>query len=292
MKPTAMPSGSRRAAPAIAALQLDVVRLRRFAAEITATLGIKLPEDKLTMLYGRLQRRLNQLGLGSLAEYEQRLADPAHAEAERVQLFDLATTNKTDFFREPDHFTYLTERALPALSPRSGRWTCRLWCAGCSTGQEVYTLAMVLDDYARSHPGFGFDIKATDVSTRVLREAAAATYPEALVEPVPPQLRQRYLMRGKAGRGGMVRVVPELRARVTFSRLNFMVQKYPLGELDIVFFRNVMIYFDRKTQKQVLERQCQLLRPDGYLFIAHTESVAGLGLPLVAETSSILRRQS
>jgi len=292
MKLTAMMSGSPAPTTVIAAPEFDVVRLRRFAAEITATLGIKLPEDKLTMLYGRLQRRLNQLGLRSLAEYERRLADPAHAEAERVQLFDLATTNKTDFFREPEHFRYLTQRALPQLSERGDRWICRVWCAGCSTGQEVYTLAMVLDDYARSHTGFGFEIIATDVSTRVLREAAAATYPEALAEPVPPQLRQRYLMRGKGGRGGLVRVVPELRARVKFGRLNFMAPQYPLGELDIVFFRNVMIYFDRKTQKQVLERQCQLLRPGGYLFIAHTESVAGLELPLVAETSSILRRRS
>lgn len=277
--------------PAIASPELDVTRLRRFAAEITATLGIKLPDDKLTMLHGRLQRRLNQLGMRSLAEYEQRLADPAHATDERVQLFDLATTNKTDFFREPDHFTYLTEHALPALSRRGNRWNCRVWCAGCSTGQEVYTLAMVLDDYARSHTGFGFEIAATDVSTRVLREAAAATYPESLVEPVPPAMRQRYLMRGKGARSGMVRIVPELRARVRFSRLNFMAPQYPLGELDIVFFRNVLIYFDRKTQKQVLERQCRLLQPGGYLFIAHTESIAGLDLPLVAETSSILRRR-
>jgi chemotaxis protein methyltransferase CheR len=270
--------------------EFDVVRLRRFASEISAALGIKMPDTKLTMLYGRLQRRLNQLGMRSLDEYEQRLADPVHAEAERIQLLDLATTNKTEFFREPDHFTYLTQRALPALSTRGDRWTCRVWCAGCSTGQEVYTLAMVLDDYARSHPGFGFEITATDISTRALREAAAATYPAALAAPVPPALRQRYLMRGKAARGGMVRVVPELRAKARFSRLNFMSASYALGEFDVVFFRNVMIYFDRATQKQVLDRQCRLLRPGGYLFIGHTESVAGLDIPLVAETSSVLRR--
>ena len=271
-------------------IELDVVRLRRFAAAINRVLGIKLPDAKLTMLHGRLQRRILQLGLRSLVEYEQRLHDPVHAQAERIQLLDLATTNKTDFFREPVHFQYLTQRALPAMSTRGDRWVCRVWCAGCSTGQEVYTLAMVLDDYARSHPGFGYEIVATDVSTRALREATAATYPAELVEPVPPALRQRYLMRGKAARGGMVRVVPELRAKVRFARLNFMASHYPLGELDVVFFRNVMIYFERATQKQVLERQCRLLRPGGYLFIGHTESVAGLDLPLVAVTSSVLRK--
>jgi chemotaxis protein methyltransferase CheR len=276
---------------AIAPAEPDKRPLRRLADEITNTLGIKLPDAKLTMLHSRLQRRLNQLGLCSLVEYEQRLSDPAHGETERIELLDLATTNKTDFFREPGHFDYLTQHALPSLSSRGTHWNCRVWCAGCSTGQEVWSLAMVLDDYARSRPGFSFTIVATDVSTRVLREAAAATYAEALTEAIPLPLRQRYLMRGKAARRGLVRVVPELRARAKFDRLNFMASHYPLGEFDIVFFRNVLIYFDRATQKQVLERQCRLLRPGGYLFIGHTESIAGLEMPLVAETSSVLRRQ-
>lgn len=270
----------------------DVVRLRRLAADISLTLGIQMPDAKLAMLFGRLQRRMNQLGLRSLEEYERRLNDPRHAEAERVQLLDLATTNKTDFFREPEHFDYLVRHTLPALSRRGHRWVCRVWCAGCSTGQEVYSLAMVLDDYARSHPGFGFDLVATDVSTRVLRTAAAATYPAELAEPIPAPLRQRYLMRGKGARAGMVRVVPALRSRVKFQRLNFMAEHYPLGEFDVVFFRNVMIYFDRETRRQVLERQCQRLRPGGYLFIGHTESVAGLDVPLAAVATAVLRKVS
>jgi len=268
----------------------DPVRLRRLAETITSELGIKMPDGKLTMLHSRLQRRLNQLGLTSLGDYEDLLQVSAHRETERVQLFDLATTNKTDFFREPAHFTYLVERALPILSSRGDRWTCRVWCAGCATGEEVYTLAMVLDDYARSHPGFGFELVGTDISVRALREAARATYRAELAEAVPPALHQRYLMRGKAERSGLVRVVPELRAKVKLQRLNFMAEHYPLGEFHVVFFRNVMIYFDRATQKQVLERQCRLLRPGGYLFVGHTESVAGLGVPLVALESSILQR--
>jgi len=268
----------------------DTVRLRRLAATITGELGIKMAEDKLTMLKGRLQRRINQLGLTSLTAYEDRLHDPLHAETERIHLFDLATTNKTDFFREPAHFRYLTERALPALSERGDRWLCRVWCAGCSSGQEVYTLAMVLDDYARSHPGFDYEIIGTDISVRVLREAASATYPAELAEPIPAALRQRYLLRGKSERNGQIRVVPELRSKVRFRRLNFMVSHYPLGEAHIVFFRNVMIYFDQATQKQVVERMCRVLVPGGFLFIGHTESVSRLGLPLAAESGSVLRR--
>jgi chemotaxis protein methyltransferase CheR len=149
---------------------------------------------------------------------------------------------------------------------------------------------MVLDEYARTHPGFSFEIVATDVSTRILREAHAATYPVALTEPIPPPMRQRYLMRGTGRRRGMVRVVPELRARVRFRRLNFMELHYPLGELDVVFFRNVMIYFDRATQKQVIERQCKLLRPGGFMFVGHTESVSGLDVPLIPRSNSVLQR--
>lgn len=276
--------------PALDGQPRELARLRRLASVITAELGIKLPDLKLTMLHGRLQRRLQQLGLASLADYEARLRDPSHAEAERCALLDLATTNKTDFFREPEHFTYLTQRALPALSARGDRWTCRVWCAGCSTGQEAYTLAMVLDDYARGHPGFGFEIVGTDISTRVLREAAAATYPAALAAPIPPALRERYLLFGKQERAGLVRVVPELRAKVTLRRLNFMDAHYAVGEFHVVFFRNVLIYFDRETQQQVLARQCRQLLPGGYLFIGHTESAAGMALPLVAQSSSVLRK--
>ncbi|MCE9580499.1 MAG: protein-glutamate O-methyltransferase CheR [Deltaproteobacteria bacterium] len=267
-------------------LAFEPDRLRRFAAVITRDLGIMMPDAKLRMLHGWLQRRLNQLGLASLDDYEARLQDPA----ERVALIDLATTNKTDFFREPQHFAYLVEHALPALSERD-RWTCRVWCAGCSTGEEVYTLAMVLDDYAQRHPGFAFELVATDISTRVLRQAVRATYPEAAAEPIPEALRTRYLRRGTGPRAGFVRVVPALRAKVRFGRLNFMAPRYAVpGPFDVIFFRNVMIYFDRATQAQVIARQCEVLRPGGYLFVGHSESVLGMDVPLAHEATSVLRR--
>ena len=268
------------------------LRLRQLAATITRELGIRMPDTKLVMLESRLARRLRELELDSLEAYGARLSDPAHAPTELVELFDLATTNKTDFFREPKHFTYLVDHALPALrAARPGPWTCRVWCAGCSTGQEVYTLAMVLDDYRRTNPGFEYTIHGTDISTRVLREAIAATYPEAVVAPIPLPFRRRYLLRGKDRQRPQARIVPELRRRVTFSRLNFMDDAYAVrGPFDIVFFRNVMIYFDRATQQQVVARQCHHLRPGGYLFIGHTETISGLELPLAGVSSSVWRR--
>jgi chemotaxis protein methyltransferase CheR len=287
MTPSARPSLIRSAIP------YDAVRLRQLAKVITEALGIRMPDVKLTMLQSRLQRRLGQLGLASLGEYEARLRDPAHAAAERVHLLDLATTNKTDFFREPEHFRTLASEVLPTLAAGRSKWTLRLWCAGCSTGQEVYTLAMVLSEYARTQPGFDFSIIATDISTRALKAATEATYDAALAAQIPAPLRQRYVMRGKGTRAGVVRIVPELRAKVRFARLNFMDTSYPVpGELDVVFFRNVLIYFDRPTQDQVVNRICRHLRPGGYLFVAHTESFSSLDAPLEAVTSSVARRRA
>lgn len=272
--------------------ELEPLHLRRLAATITQELGIRMPDAKLSLLRGRLDRRFRDLGLTSVHDYLARLQDPAHARAELVELCDLATTNKTDFFREAAHFDYLTQRVLPALAAaRVGPWTCRVWCAGCSTGQEVYTLAMVLDDHARTHPGFGYTIHGTDISTRVLREAVAATYHEDTAAPIIPAWRQRYLLRSRDRRRRLVRIAPALRQRVSFGRLNFMDATYPLrGEFDVVFFRNVMIYFDRATQEQVVSRQCRYLRTGGYLFIGHSESLQGLTLPLASESSSVWRK--
>jgi chemotaxis protein methyltransferase CheR len=150
---------------------------------------------------------------------------------------------------------------------------------------------MVLDDHARKHPGFTYTIHATDISTRVLSEARGATYHEELVEPVPAEWRKRYLLRSRDRKLGVVRIVPELRERVTFERLNFMDEHYALrGPFDVVFFRNVLIYFDRPTREAVLRRQCAHLRRGGHLFVGHSESLSDLSVPLVAEGSSVWRR--
>lgn len=277
---------------ATATIGFDRKRVRRLASVVTDQLGIRLPEAKLEMLYSRLQRRLRLLELDSLADYEARLADPRYAAAERTALFDLATTNKTDFFREPAHFDYLVDTALPQLAAGRSRWTLRVWCAGCSSGQEAYTLAMVLADHAARNPGFDFSIVGTDISTAVLAQAAAATYDAALVAPVPAALRARYVMRGRGAQAGKVRIVPELRAKVRLGRLNFMDETYGVpDDFDVVFFRNVLIYFERPTQEAVINRQMRHLRTGGYLFVAHTESLSGLDVPLTQVGTSVFRRQ-
>ena len=275
-------------------LRMTPESFQRFAVFITGELGIKMSENKVPMLQSRLMRRLRQLGLASLEEYQTYLFESPNAEEERVQFIDAVTTNKTDFFREPHHFDYLVKTALPALKRTYGggpSWKFRLWCAGCSSGEEPYTQSMVLAEYARDHDGFDHEILATDISTRVLEHARLGIYDESRVDPVPLALRHKYLLRSKDSARALVRVVADLRRKVSFHRLNFMDDDYRVkDQFEVIFFRNVMIYFDKPTQEKVINKLCRNLRPGGYLFVGHSESLAGLRIPVESVASAVFRK--
>ena len=263
-----------------------------FSEIIATTLGIKMPPSKQTMLQSRLHRRLRELGLESFEEYHEKFFnDAAHRAEELEHLLNLATTNKTDFFREPDHFDVLVQEVLPAWLRRPTGSVFRVWCAGCSTGQEAYTIAMMLLEQQTSLR-FDFSVRATDVCTRVLETAMQAIYPAEQIKPVPPSLRAKYLLRSRDRSEDCVRIAPEVRAKVRFGHLNFLAPDYGLAEtLDVIFFRNVMIYFDRETQQQVVSRMCRHLHVGGTLFIAHAETLQGLPLPLRSVGPSIYRHE-
>ncbi len=264
----------------------DFQRLSRF---INAVSGIKMSGAKKAMVEGRLRRRVRSLGFADFADYCRFVFDGGGLEQEGVHIIDAVTTNKTDFFREPEHFRLLAERVLPVLAG-SGR-PVRLWSAACSIGAEPYTLAMVASEFARSHPGFEFEILATDLSTEVLRIATAAIYSEDMVKPVPPDLRRRSLLRSKDRSLHQVRIVPELRRKVRFQNLNLMEEAYPVkGSFDVIFCRNVLIYFDKPTQAGVLSRLCEHLGPGGCLFIGHSETIAGYDLPLRPVAPTVFTR--
>jgi chemotaxis protein methyltransferase CheR len=270
---------------------LDRKRFARFGALITSTLGIQMPQSKLPLLENRLRGRLRQLGMATLDEYEAYLFHSPNAADEMVHFCDVVTTNKTDFFREPQHFKYLSGTALPTLMAEHRRPVTKLWCCGCSSGQEAYTLAMVASEFAGDNAGFEFSILATDISTRVLQQAATAIYSEALIEPISAEMRRKYLMRSKDRGRGLVRIRPEVRKTVRFGRLNLMDHSYGRRELfEVIFFRNVMIYFDRATQEAVVNRLAERLAPGGYLFIGLSESSVGMRVPLTAVAPSVLRR--
>ena len=275
-------------------LDLSPESFGRFCQFITTELGIKMSEAKLPMLQSRLQRRLRQLHIASLEEYQEFLFDSPDCEDERIQFINAITTNKTDFFREPQHFDYLVQTALPKLDPNPSLavpWRCKVWCAGCSSGEEPYTLSMVLSQYVGQRPGFDFALLATDISTKVLDHAAMGIYDEERVEPVPLALRSKYLLRSKDSIRSQVRIIPELRRKITFHRLNFMDADYGVKDLfEVIFFRNVMIYFSKETQEAVINKLCRHLVPGGYLFVGHSESLAGLQIPVSAVASAVYRK--
>jgi len=274
------------------ARELSPQTFARFARFITGEIGIKMPESKLTMVQSRLLRRVRDLRLNSVEQYSEYFFTSSNAE-EREHFINAITTNKTDFFREPEHFDYLTRVALPSLSAARRRERTKVWSAGCSSGEEPYTLAMVLKEYAAEHTGFDFAVLATDISTKVLKLAKGAVYQESQIVPIPPELRRKYLWRSRAKDQALVRIVPELRRKVTFHALNLMAEDYRIRDLlDVVFFRNVLIYFDRSTQEAVINKMCRNLAPGGYFFAGHSESLAGLDVPLRCVHTSIFRKRS
>lgn len=254
--------------------------------------GIRLGTEKKTMLEGRIRRRLKARGMTSYEQYCQYLFRQQGLSEELVPLLDVVTTNKTDFFREPGHFNFLVERTLPAWTEeKRDTRPFVVWSAGCSTGEEPYTLAIVLSEYAATHPGFRFKVLATDISTRVLEQANKGIYPREAAAPIPALLRKKYLMTSRDPDAGLIRIVPELRHLVEFRRLNFMDADYGLAEkVDAIFCRNVIIYFDRTTQEQVLGKLARNLVPRGYLFVGHAETLHEMNLPLVSVAPALYRR--
>jgi chemotaxis protein methyltransferase CheR len=265
----------------------------RFSEFISSHCGIKMPPAKKVMLEARLQKRLRCLRMGSYREYFDYLSRDAGG-GELVRMIDAVTTNKTDFFREPAHFDYLVRHVLPQHvdtppGVRPPRFV--LWSAGCSTGEEPYTLAMVLAEFASRNPSFSFSLLATDISTRVLDHAREGIYDRERVAPVPPAFKQKYLLRSKDPGKGLVRIVPLLRAAVQFHRLNLMDEQYSFAEpFDMIFCRNVIIYFDRRTQERLVARFCRCLKSGGYLFLGHSETVYGFDVPLERVVSTVYRK--
>jgi len=263
----------------------------RFAAYITGELGIKMPDSKITMVQSRLLHRARELRLHSLDDYVNYFFSSTNDE-ERQNLINAITTNKTDFFREPEHFDYLVKTALPTLragvDPRTSRLN--VWSAACSSGQEAYTLAMVLSEYAAQNGGLEFAILGTDISTKVIELARTAIYDKELLDPIPIALRKKYLLSGKGDRSNLARINPLLRARATFHQLNFMDESYAIQDMfDIAFCRNVLIYFDHKTQESVICKICRNIKPGGYLFVGHSESLAGMDIPARQVTTAVFR---
>jgi chemotaxis protein methyltransferase CheR len=269
---------------------------RRLGDIISAESGIKMPGTKKIMLEARLRKRLRVLGIESYRKYCDYLFSPQGIEHELHQMIDVVTTNKTDFFREKVHFDYLTGNAVPkllTLSPPQSRKNLHIWSAGCATGEEAYSIAMVLSELKKKRNDFDFKIVATDISMKALQNAVRGVYEDERIKTVPIVLRKKYLLRSKDKARCLVRITPELRDTVIFRQLNFLSNSYGFTEpLDIIFCRNVFIYFKKETQEKILQRFHEYLAPGGYLFMGHCETLSQMRIPLIPIGSMIYRKPS
>lgn len=253
---------------------------KRVASYIEHNAGIQLPASKHSLIETRLRKRQRKLGYYSLKEYIDFALSSSEGQSERINLLDALTTNKTDFYREPDHFKFLHDYILGEFFPgrAAENRPLRIWSAGCSSGEEPYTLAMEMLEIQRHRPGFKFEILATDISVSCLQTARQAIYPHCKIEPVPMALRKRYLMRGKSNGKELVRMAPEVREKITFTSFNLLTDSYDFKpRFDVIFCRNVMIYFNNEDRSQIAHRFAHSLQTDGLLLIGHSETLADRG---------------
>ncbi len=259
---------------------------------ITERYGIKMPPEKKIMFQARLQRRLRELNLKSFSEYADRLFLNNGDSDEFTLLADYVSTNKTDFFREKDHFDFLVKSIISTYHSEQqyvSQRHCNIWSAGCSSGQEAYSIAVTLEEFRRKNDfKLNFSITATDISSKVLKLAKEAIYPITQLDEVPLEIKQRYFLKSKSELNTTVRVVKELRDKVQLSYLNLMDGSYPFPHLfDIVFLRNTLIYFDANTQRNVLTKVLRSLKTGGLLFIGHSESLINMDLPIRSVAPSV-----
>ncbi|MGM0377025.1 MAG: CheR family methyltransferase [Bacteroidota bacterium] len=271
--------------------QLSDKDFQKLAGFITRETGIKMPLAKKVMLQSRLKKRLTALNITSFSEYTEYVLSKDGLSTELIHMLDAVSTNKTDFFREAIHFEIMRDLVLPEFAQSRNGQPFKAWSAGCSSGEEPYNIAMVIDDFLRGGYSFDYQVRGSDISTAVLRTAINGVYTEPRIAPVPKYMLHKYFMRSKDKTKKMFKVVPEIRKKVQFSRINFMDDTYKVPErFDAVFCRNVLIYFDRPTQEAVVSKLLNHLKPGGYFFIGHSESLIDMNLPLKGVRPTVFRK--
>jgi chemotaxis protein methyltransferase CheR len=260
----------RDASPPAQISAAEFTRIRNVLHELA---GINLTPGKEGLVMSRLSKRLRALGIDSYGAYIAHVESEANG-AELAMMIDVLTTNKTSFFREAEHFEHLRTVALPELT--AGKNPLRLWCAACSSGEEPYTLSMVLNRTLDSAQLARTSMLATDISARMVARAKAGIYTADQTRDVPPELLKQYFRKSGSAADTSYQVTDELRAPVRFGRLNLM-EPWPMkGKFEIIFCRNVMIYFDTATQERLVRRFYDMLTDGGYLYVGHAESLTSM----------------
>lgn len=264
-------------------LTLSDAEFELFRQFFAKHIGIYLAPAKKSLLFGRLAKRLTALGLDSYSDYYQLLQSPAGSK-ERETAIDLITTHETYFFREPKHFEFLQNRILPAFS---GASELRVWSAASSTGEEAYTLAMLLDSFRSPKP---WSVVGTDISQLVLENARMGLFPMTRGEGIPAPYLKRYCLKGTGRYQGAFLIERSLRERVEFRLGNLTKSQPELGQFDLILLRNVLIYFNEPTKFKVLGHVLERLVPGGWLMLGHSETLHGSDLPLETLAPSIYRK--
>lgn len=263
---------------------------KKLSLFIEAEVGIKLPPVKRSLLESRLQKRLKIHSIPNFEKYCDFVFNTNDGALEIIEMIDAITTNKTDFMREPAHFEYMVHTALPDLTRRSK--DLRLWSAACSSGQEPYNMAMFMEEYIDKSGPLSYSVTATDISKSSLEKARKAVYQMRDIEIVSTAFKKKYFLRSKASGGEEVRIKSNIRNKVTFKPINLMKDNYGLNEkYDIVFCRNVLIYFNKENQADVIRRIIDHMNIGAYLFLGHSESLAGMRKHLVSVGASVYRKE-
>ncbi len=282
------------ASPSVFNLQeLTSKQFEKLSTFISEYYGIKMPEAKKTTLQCRLQRRLKILQLDNFNDYLEYVFSKNGQINELAHMMNEVSTNKTDFFREIDHFNQLSQNILSEITAclKPGE-SLKIWSAGCSSGEEAYTIAFTIEEFMERNYTIDYKIYGTDISTRVIKQASDAIYQEEKVAVVPKEIKKKYMLRSKDRELSTVRVKPNIRDRVSFSRLNLMDNQYYVpADMDIIFCRNVLIYFDTITQEKVLRKLLGKLKKGGYLFIGHSESITSMDLPLLRIKPTVFKKK-
>lgn len=253
--------------------------------------GVSMSSLKKVMLETRLRRRLQATGLETFEAYIQLLGTPEGRARELQAFVDTVVTNETSFYRERAHFDHLTPAEIARLLENGDGRCVRAWSAAASSGQEAYTLGMVLEDVLGGSSGSDWSILATDISVKILTAAREAVYRIEDVAPVPQAQRERYVLQSKDPESTAVRIAPDLRRKVSFGQLNLMHAEYRVkAKMDIIFLRNVLIYFEPAVQEAVVTKLCRHLRPGGLLFLGHSDTMRSRKLPLRLIRGNIYER--
>jgi len=273
-------------------IQISDELFLKIGSLITERYGIRMPVEKKIMFQARMQRRLRELELDSFDEYAKLLFPSTDDSTELSFLADHISTNKTEFFREKDHFKFITDRVLPEYMDKKKSQLMpemKFWSAGCSNGQEAYSIAVTVEEFMRlKHLKIEYSILATDISGRMLRMAKEAVYPISSVDVVTLEIKQRYFLKSKNLKDQKVRLVRDIREKVKPAYLNLMEGEYQFkDQFDVIFLRNTLIYFNVMVQQRVLNKVLNCLKTGGYLLIGHSESLINMNLPIQSVAPSV-----